>query len=187
MRRALHHRRTRSLHRRTGSFGRKSDGLAPAASASLGPVRFSHSCCVMQQQCSLPLRGMVGSGGRFRRTWLRPDPVELALRPPCRLEPKDPMPSAAAGRFGRGTDGRGWPLRAFDPNEVSASFTASRRRPDHEAEGERSETDRVSSDETVSFAAFASPSSPPPKRRGVRRFAMGNWRERLFCCSIQLS
>lgn len=39
---------------------------------------------------------MVGSGGRFRRTCQRPDPVELALRPPFALVTKDPIPVAAA-------------------------------------------------------------------------------------------
>jgi len=39
---------------------------------------------------------MSGSGGRFRRTCQRPDPVELALRPPFAVETKDPIPVAAA-------------------------------------------------------------------------------------------
>ena len=39
---------------------------------------------------------MGGSGGRFRRTCQRPDPVELSLRPPFVLETKDPIPVAAA-------------------------------------------------------------------------------------------
>lgn len=54
---------------------------------------------------------MVGSGGRFRRTCLRPDPVELSLRPPFVLETKDPIPVAAADDHQGMSAARDVPLR----------------------------------------------------------------------------